>query len=280
MIMLSNSLFLKMSSVIFILGATTAFAKTDALPIGVSTLLESSHLAKSYEAQKNQIIPESSQLNFKLDSTTPVTISLPNSKNLSPIHLFYVRGHFKAKWNNDGDNIEEDSISQVYDAAFALFENQKKAVLLDEYFSEDSCDGDHIVNYSAKYLFFKASKEQSFFTLERKMKGDFCTGEKLLRSWVDSSIYYLRDASVRKLHSYVSYDKKETLAFFPDSEESFVSSLTYLRSDLVIEKNDKKPALDFVIKSVTQQGIEKPVINKVVEHFSWNAKLKSFDESD
>ena len=101
-----------------------------------------------------------------------------------------------------------------------------------------------------------------------------------MRSWVDSSIYYLRDSSVRKLHSYVSYDKKETLTFFPDSDESYVSALTYLRSDLVIEKNDKKPVLDFVIKSVTQQGIEKPVINKVVEHFSWNAKLKSFDESD
>ena len=112
------------------------------------------------------------------------------------------------------------------------------------------------------------------------MKGDFCAGEKLVRNWVDSSIYYLRDSSVRKLHSYVSYDKKETMAFFPDTEESYVSALTYLRSDLVIEKNDKKQILDFVIKSVTQQGIEKPVVNKVVEHFSWNAKLKSFDESD
>lgn len=266
--------------VLVIILGQIAFAKNEVLPAGVASLLETSHLVKSFETQKNQSIPESSQMSFKLDSMTPVNILLPNSKVAGAIHLFFVRGHFKAKWNNDGENIEEDSVSQIYDAAFVLFEGQKKAILLNEYFGEDGCDGDHIVGYSGKYLFFKASKEQSFFTLERKMKGDFCAGEKLVRNWTDSSIYYLKDANTRKLHSYVSYDKKETLAVFPDTDETFVTSLTYLRSDLVIENNEKKPTLDFYIKSVSQHGIEKPVINKVVEHFSWNAKLKSFDESD
>ncbi len=260
--------------------ANLAFAKTEALPAGVSSLVETSHLAQAFEAQKNQIIPEASQRNFKVDSTSSSNLILAGLKSQTPIHLFFVRGHFKAKWNNDGDNVEEDSVSQVYDAAFAVFDSQKKAVLLDEYFSEDGCDGDHIVGYSGKYLFYKTLKSQSFFSLERKMKGDFCAGEKIVRNWVDSTIYYLRDSSVRKLHSYVSYDKKESLAFFPDSEEPYISGITYLRSDLVIEKNEKKQALDFMIKSVSQQGIEKPIINKVVEHFSWNSKLKSFDESD
>lgn len=271
---------LRLPFLIFFLGSPCAFAKVETLPTGISSLIETSHLARVYEAQKNQAIPEASQLNFKIDSTTPVNINLQNGKSLNSIHLFFLRGHFKAKWSNDAENFEEDAVSQIYDAAFIVFENQKKAVLLDEYFSEDSCDGDHIVNYVGKYMFFKASKEQSFFTLDRKMRGDYCTGEKLVRNWVDSAIYYLRDASPRKLHAYVSYDKKETLSNFPDSDESYVSGLTYSRSDLIIEKNDKKPALDFVIKSFTQQGIEKPIINKVIDHFSWNAKLKSFDESD
>ncbi len=257
-----------------------ALARIETLPVGIASFLETSHLAKSFETQKNQTIPEASQLNFKIDSAVPVNINLPNAKSSNAIHLYYVRGHFKAKWNNDGENLEEESISHIYDAAFLVFESQKKAVLLDEYFSEDSCDGDHLVSYSNRYLFFKASKEQSFFTLDRKMRGDFCTGERLVRSWVDSAIYYLGDSTVRKLHTYVSYDKKETLAFFPDSEEPYVSALTYLRSDLVTERNEKKPALDFYIKSVAQQGIEKPVINKVTEHFTWNAKLKAFDKSD
>lgn len=265
---------------IVVLSSGQAFSKVETLPAGISSLIETSHLAKAFEAQKNQNIPESSQLNFKIDSTTSSNILLSGSKSLAPIHLFFLRGHFKAKWNNDGDNVEEDSVSQIYDATFAIFESQKKVILLDEYFSEDSCDGDHIINYTGKYLFYKISKGQSFFSLERKMKGDSCAGEKLVRSWIDSSIYYLRDSSVRKLHSYVSYDKKETLALLPDSDETYISALTYLRSDLSIDKNDKKQVLDFIIKSVSQQGVEKPVINRVVEHFSWNAKLKSFDESD
>ena len=149
----------------FLFLCSGAFAKVDPPPTGVSSLIETSHLAKSFEDQKNQNIPESSQLNFKIDSTNLANISLVSSKGLAPIHLFFLRGHFKAKWNNDGDKEEENSVSQIYDAAFAIFDSQKKAILLDEYFSEDSCDGDHITGYTGKYLFYKSSKGQSFLSV-------------------------------------------------------------------------------------------------------------------
>jgi len=260
-------------------GLQMAYAKTETPP-GVSSFLETSSLARGFESQKNQIIPESAQLSFKIDSSQHANISLLNTKNPPLVHLFYVRGHFKAKWTNDPENGEEDSVAQIYDAAFVIFDGQKKAALLDQYFSEDACDGDHIVGYAGKYLFWKTKKEQVFFSLERKMKGDSCAGDTIIRNWVDSSIYLLKDTNLRKIYSFVAYDKKENLSFFPESDESYVSGLTYLRSDLTIEKNETKKRLDFLLKSVSLQGIEKPVTSKVMHRLTWDPNLESLEEAD
>ena len=274
---------LKMNYKIFLLSLFIFLSSASTLAKGelgpaLSPFLDATNLARAFEAQKNQLVPEHARLIFKLDSSVQTNLTLANSK--AAMHLVFVRGHFKAKWNNDADTGEDEAIFQIYDAAFLIFDAQKKVLLLDQYFSEDGCDGDHIVNYSAKILYFKPKKEQSFFSLDRKMKGDSCAGDNFTRSWTDTAIYFLKDLTSRKLHSYVAYDKKETLAFFPDSDETYVSGLTYQRSDLSVEKNEKRETLDFTIRSVTLQGIEKPVTSKTIKKFSWRSKTESFDESD
>jgi hypothetical protein len=78
----------------------------------------------------------------------------------------------------------------------------------------------------------------------------------------------------------VAFDKKENLAFFPESDESYVSGQTYQRSTLAVEKDEKKDSIDFLIKSVTLQGIEKPVTSKSSHKFTWHNKTEIFEETD
>jgi hypothetical protein len=260
------------------LAATPNAVKPDLMAPGVSVFIEPFALARAFEAQKNQSIPENAHLSFKVDSNVNSSFTLANTK--ATLHLLHLRGHFKATWKKDEDISEDESVYQLYDAVFIVFDSQKKVLLMDQYFAEDGCDGDHIIGYNAKILYFKPRKEQIFFSLDRKMKGDSCVGDNFTRSWTDTSIYVLKDFLSRKLHFFVAFDKKENLAFFPDSDESYVSGQTYQRSTLMVEKDEKKESLEFVIKSVTLQGIEKPVTSKVTHKFNWSNKTEIFEESD
>ncbi len=270
-------------SLLVTLSAQTAWAAAPSpakieIPPGVSVYIEALTLAHAFEAQKNQPIPDSAHLTFKVDSNINSNIVLANTK--ANLHLLHLKGHFKANWKKDDDISEDENVYQLYDAAFIIFDAQKKALLMDQYFAEDGCDGDHIIGYNAKILYFKPKKDQIFFSLDRKMKGDSCVGDNLTRSWTDTTIYFLKDFLVRKLHSFVAFDKKENLAFFPDSDESYVSGQTYQRSTLTVEKDEKKDGLDFLMKSVTLQGIEKPVTTKSIHKFTWHNKTETFEETD
>lgn len=254
------------------------YVKTEDIPAPLGTFLETKNLLKTYQNQTNQNLPEKSVVFFQVENLNTWQPQL-TSKSQASFKIYLVKAKLKLKYkvtNTVSSEEEETELTQIFQGVYLYFENQKKMEVLDQFFSFEDCDGDHVLDYTFKALPVKLPKEQSFFLMDRKMQAEFCDGDLNKRNWQDSYVYFVKPGFVKKVFSYDSYDKKEKLSYFLESNETYVYSQSYSRTDLFADKTSKD-APKLILKSINHEGIEKPNIYKLKKYLKWKPKEEQFE---